>query len=258
MDINSLTKLMATLFPTEGYTNAQIQDGFNLIDLEGCGKIKFAQFCEWWIGMKTSDKLGLRNRWKKSLYESELRADVEKEKKAQHCFSSHICHRWRDRIALVVYYKFKGRVIRTKHNRSVVFKVLEGWRNLFLGPDGGSPGYEGSAGLRIQAADKDAARRNWGKHENAEDSRAHGGALTVATMSGQFGTAHTPGGLITRSTLVTPNPGRNCEKLFRKLCYQCPHILTLGERAGNFAMRSPINVKNTDPQSQRTHTPAGR
>mmetsp|Transcript_73470 Transcript_73470/g.119238 ORF Transcript_73470/g.119238 Transcript_73470/m.119238 type:complete len:118 (-) Transcript_73470:97-450(-) len=59
----------------------------------------------------------------------------------------------------------------------------------------------------------------------------HGGAVTVDAHRGQHGKASTPSGLITRSSAVTPNPG-------------------------NFAMRSPVRNKNTDPQSRRQHTPS--
>jgi hypothetical protein len=46
MDVNGLRRLVETIFPGEGYSNAQIEDGFSLIDLSGRGKIVFTDFCE--------------------------------------------------------------------------------------------------------------------------------------------------------------------------------------------------------------------
>ena len=46
MDVNGLRRLVETIFPGEGYSNAQIEDGFSLIDLSGKGKIVFEDFCE--------------------------------------------------------------------------------------------------------------------------------------------------------------------------------------------------------------------
>ena len=46
MDVNGLRRLIENMFPGEGYSNAQIEDGFSLIDLSGSGKIFFDDFCE--------------------------------------------------------------------------------------------------------------------------------------------------------------------------------------------------------------------
>ena len=34
------------MFPSEGFSNEQIEEGFTLIDLSGSGKIVFSDFCE--------------------------------------------------------------------------------------------------------------------------------------------------------------------------------------------------------------------
>jgi hypothetical protein len=46
MDVNGLRRLIYDMFPTEGFSNEQIEEGFTLIDLKGTGKIIFSDFCE--------------------------------------------------------------------------------------------------------------------------------------------------------------------------------------------------------------------
>lgn len=179
--------------------------------------------------MKFSDKLGLRQQWKKELFESELKAAGELEGKATAWRTGNYLRRWRDRYRLVTYYKFKATVISKKHGFGVVMDHVKAWRDLILGDKRTGPGFGNSVGARIQAADRDSARRKWGKPDGGGEWE-HGGALTIDDKRGQFGKASTPSGLISRSTAVTPNPG-------------------------NFAMRSPVRNKNTDPQSKQHHAP---
>lgn len=137
--------------------------------------------------------------------------------------------RWRDRYRLITYFKFKGTVIAKKHNFGVLLDHIKGWRTLLFNQDNKGPQYGKSSGARIMAADRDPSRRKWGRHDGPDGEWEHGGALTVDSKKGQFGKASTPGGLISRSTVVTPNPG-------------------------NFAMRSPRR-RQLDPQSKMTHAP---
>lgn len=98
------------------------------------------------------------------------------------------------------------------------------------GEDRTGPGYGKSAGSRIKAADRDTSRRKWGRSNGPELGEwEHGGAQTVENKRGTSGRGSTPGGLITRSTAYSPNPG-------------------------NFAMRSPRRPQ-PDPQSKQTHAP---
>jgi hypothetical protein len=106
---------------------------------------------------------------------------------------------------------------------------VKGWRTLLFNENSKGPGYGQSSGARIQAADRDPSRRHWGKREGPDGEWEHGGALTVDSKQGQFGKASTPGGLISRSTVLTPQPG-------------------------NFALRTPRRPQ-PDPQSKVTHAP---
>ena len=231
MDVNGLRRLVHDMFPGEGFSNEQIEDGFTLIDLDGSGKIVFSDFCEWWLGMKFSDKLGLRQQWKKELHDNDVRAAGELEERAMKWRTKNCVRRWRDRSALMSYYRFKGRIIQTKHNFGAVMDHVKAWRDMIFGQDRTGPRYGKSAGSRLKAADRDSSRRKWGQSNGPELGEwEHGGAQTVENKRGISGRGSTPGGLITRSTALTPNPG-------------------------NFAMRSPRYGKNRDPQSKQTHAP---
>ena len=41
------------------------------MDSEGKGMIDFNTFCDWWSNLKVNDALGLRQQWKRRLYEDE-------------------------------------------------------------------------------------------------------------------------------------------------------------------------------------------
>ena len=41
------------------------------MDSEGKGIIDFNTFCDWWSNLKVNDALGLRQQWKRRLYEDE-------------------------------------------------------------------------------------------------------------------------------------------------------------------------------------------
>ena len=193
MDVNGLRLLMRTMFPTEGFSDAQIEDGFSLIDLRGSGKIVFEDFCEWWLEMKFSDKLGLRQQWKKELYESEIRAEDELEQRAMTWRGKNLIRRWRDRCKSSSYYRFKGKIIAQKHNFGVIMEHVQAWRSIIFADDRRGPGYGKSAGLRIKDADHDGTRRRWGRKEGPDGEWEHGGAVIVDSRKGQFGRANTPG-----------------------------------------------------------------
>lgn len=157
------------------------------------------------------------------------RAAGELEERSMKLWRKHCLRRWRSRYQLSSYFKFKGKVIANKHNFGVLLDHVKGWRTLLFNENSKGPGYGQSSGARIQAADRDPSRRHWGKREGPDGEWEHGGALTVDSKQGQFGKASTPGGLISRSTVLTPQPG-------------------------NFALRTPRRPQ-PDPQSKVTHAP---
>jgi hypothetical protein len=48
-----------------------VEEGFSLMDSDGKGMIDFDTFCDWWSNLKVNDALGLRQQWKRRLYEDE-------------------------------------------------------------------------------------------------------------------------------------------------------------------------------------------
>ena len=236
IDVRGLGKLMHAMFPQEAYTETQIEDGFTLIDLKGSGKIVFEDFCEWWTSMKFTDKLGLRQQWKRDLYESEIRAAGELEKRAYSWRRKNAIRRWSKRIKLVVYYKFKSKIIAQKHHFSVRMDHVKAWRALILSNEGKGPGFGKPLGVRIKEADRNSERRSWGRavNEDTEWTRTGkdgfvGGAQVVDSKRGQHGSAQTPGGIITRTVAPRTPPG-------------------------NFALRPQLR-KTPDPQATVSHAP---
>jgi Ca2+-binding EF-hand superfamily protein len=82
IDLECLTRLVADMFPSDNFTDEQIQEGFMLIDTEGRGRISFDVFCDWWQNMKVSDALGLHQEWRKTLLNEEQQGVKELQHRA--------------------------------------------------------------------------------------------------------------------------------------------------------------------------------
>lgn len=216
-----MRRLMREMFPAEKYTDEQVQEGFSLIDLQGTGKIRFSVFRDWWANMKVSDKMGLRQQWKRRLFDEECKAASELEGRALRWRRKNCWRRWKSRALLCVYYARIQKEIFQRHRRLVLTHVLKQWVVQQLGPTNDGPQYGKSIGARIQEANSNVIRRKWGKGDSSS-MIWEGGAEIVPAKRGISQKADSPGGRITRShRLVTP--------------------------PANFAMRSPRKIHPEHP-----------
>lgn len=69
--MNGLGKLVSNMFPQNKHTDIEVEDAYSIIDIDNKGYLDFETFKDWWMSLKVSDVLGLRQQYKKKLQEAE-------------------------------------------------------------------------------------------------------------------------------------------------------------------------------------------
>eukprot|EP00290_Baffinella_frigidus_P009605 CAMPEP_0180126144 /NCGR_PEP_ID=MMETSP0986-20121125/5549_1 /TAXON_ID=697907 /ORGANISM="non described non described, Strain CCMP2293" /LENGTH=724 /DNA_ID=CAMNT_0022065573 /DNA_START=44 /DNA_END=2216 /DNA_ORIENTATION=- len=109
IDLDCLRRLLRDMFPSDGFTDEQIQEGFMLIDTEGVGKISFDVFSEWWTNMKVSDTLGLQMEWLKALQSEELQEVQFLQTRASAWHRKNTWRRWKERMNFLLHLRHMGK-----------------------------------------------------------------------------------------------------------------------------------------------------